>query len=157
VISVDKPTEGGRLIGAAAFQSAFRPPAAFRSCGSSAAPLEIRRIIMAWEHEKSKKPVFLDILRNMLILIATGYAVFLTWNWNWIIALIAAIPIYIVMLNLFGFLMLPLYAFTPENRLKAKALEAFENGDFEKGKTLTDEITKKFNVNVPDESLNKNK
>jgi uncharacterized Zn-binding protein involved in type VI secretion len=51
----DKPTAGGRLIGAAAFQSAFRPPAAAYhadrtdkpsrspasapSCGSSAAPL----------------------------------------------------------------------------------------------------------------------
>ncbi len=107
---------------------------------------------MAWEHEKSGTTIFLDILRNVLILIATGYAVFLIWKWNWIIALIAAIPIYVVMLNLFGFLTLPLYAFTPENRLKAKTLKAFENGDVENGKTLTDEFTKKFNVNISEES-----
>ena len=104
---------------------------------------------MAWEHEKSGTTIFLDILRNLLILVATGYAVFLIWKWNWIVALIAAIPVYIVMLNLFGFLTLPLYAFTPENRLKAKAFKAFENGDFEKGKALTDEFTEKYNVNVP--------
>jgi hypothetical protein len=56
------------------------------------------------------------------------------------------------MLNLFGFLTLPLYVFTPENRLKAKAFKAFESGDFEKGKALTDDFTKRFNVNVPQES-----
>lgn len=111
---------------------------------------------MAWEHEKSVITIFLDILRNLLILIATSYAVILIWKWNWIIALIAAVPVYIVMLNLFGFLTLPLYAFTPENRLKAKALKAFENGDFEKGKALTDEFTEKFNVNIPEESRDKN-
>jgi hypothetical protein len=107
---------------------------------------------MAWEHEKSGTTIFIDILRNLLILIATGYASFFIGKWNWIIALIAAIPIYIIMLNLFGFLTLPLYALTPENRLKAKALKAFENGDVKRGKTLTDEFTKKFNVNAPEES-----
>jgi hypothetical protein len=91
-------------------------------------------------------------LRNVLILAATGYAVYLIWRWNWIIALIVAIPFYIIMLNVFGFLTLPLYALTPENRLKAKAFKAFENGDLEKGKALTDEFTEKFNVNVPKES-----
>lgn len=36
--------------------------------------------------------------------------------------------------------------------MKAKAFQALQNGDFEKGKTLTDEFTKEFNVNVPEES-----
>ena len=112
---------------------------------------------MVWEHKKSGTTFFLDILRNLLILIATGYVVLLIWKWNWIIALIVAIPVYIIMLNLFGFLTLPLYAITPENRQKAKALKAFENGDFEKGKTLTDKFTKEFNVNVPEESKDKKK
>ncbi len=107
---------------------------------------------MAWEHEKSGTTIFFDIVRNLLILVATGYAVFLIWKWNWIFALIAAVPVYIVMLNLFGFLTLPLYAFTPENKLKAKTFKAFENSDFEKGKALTNEFTEKFNVNVPEES-----
>jgi hypothetical protein len=107
---------------------------------------------MAWEHEKSGITIFLDILRNLLILVATGCVVFLIWKWSWIVALVAAIPVYIVMLNLIGFLTLPLYVFTPENRLKAKALKAFEKGDLEKGKALTDEFQEKFNVNVPMES-----
>lgn len=110
---------------------------------------------MAWEHEKSGVTIYLDIFRHLLIIAGTGYTVFLIWKWNWIIALIAAIPVYIVMLNLFGFLTLPLYAFTPENRLKAKAFRSFEKGDFEKGKALTDEFTGKFNVNVPEESKDK--
>jgi len=108
---------------------------------------------MAWEHEKSGVTISLDIFRHLLIIAGTGYAVFLIWKWNWIIALISAIPVYIVMLNLFGFITLPLYAFTPENRLKAKTLKAFEKGDFEKGKALTDEFAEKFNVNVPEESM----
>ena len=110
---------------------------------------------MAWEHEKLRTTIFLDIFRNLLILLATGYAVFLIWKWNWIFALIAAIPIYIILLNLFGFLTLPFYALTPENRLKAKAFKAFEAGNFEKGKKLTDEFTEKFNVNVPEEPRDK--
>lgn len=109
---------------------------------------------MTWEHEKSGTTIFLDILRNLLILVATGCVVFLIWKWNWIIALIAAVPVYIAMLNLFGFLTLPLYTFTPENRLKAKAFKAFENGDIEKGKVITGEFTEKFKVNVPEESKN---
>ncbi len=74
------------------------------------------------------------------------------WKWNWIVALLSAIPIYIVMLNLIGFATLPLYMLTPANRLKAKAFKTFQNGDFEKGKELTDEFTEQFNVNVPEDS-----
>ena len=107
---------------------------------------------MAWEHEKSGVTICIDIFRHLLIITGTCYAVFLIWKLNWIIALIAAIPVYIVMLNLFGFITLPLYAFTPENRLKAKAFRSYESGDFEKGKALTDEFIKRFNVKVPEES-----
>jgi hypothetical protein len=107
---------------------------------------------MAWEHEKSDATKFLDIFRNLLILGGTGYTVFLIWKWFWIVAIIAAIPVYIIMLNFFGFLTLPLYALTPENRLRAKAFKALNDGDFEKGKALSDEFIKRFNVDVPDET-----
>ena len=107
---------------------------------------------MAYEHTKSGTTIFLDIIRNLLILAATCYVVFLIWKWNWIIALIAAVPVYVIWLNLFGFLTLPLYTVTPENRLKAKTFKAFQKGDFEQGKTLTDKFTKKFNVNMPEQS-----
>lgn len=107
---------------------------------------------MVWEHEKSGTTIFFDVVRHLLILSGTCYAIFLIWKHSWIFALIAAIPTYVIMLNLFGFLTLPLYILTPENRMKAKAFQALQNGDFEKGKTLTDEFTKEFNVNVPEES-----
>jgi len=106
---------------------------------------------MAWEHEKSGTTIFFDVVRYFLILSGTCYLVFLIWKYSWIFALIAAIPTYIIMLNLFGFLTLPLYLLTPENRMKAKAFKAFQNGDFETGKAMTDKFTKEFNVNVPEE------
>lgn len=107
---------------------------------------------MAWEHEKSEITIFFDIVRHLLILSGTCYVIFLIWKWNWIVALIAAIPVYIVMLNLFGFLTLPIYTFTPEHRLRIKAFKSLENGEFEKGKALSEEFIKKFNVNVPEET-----
>jgi hypothetical protein len=64
----------------------------------------------------------LDVVRNLLVLAATGYGTVLVWRWNWIAAIVACIPIYIVMLNLFGFLTLPLYALTPEVR-RAREME----------------------------------
>jgi len=110
---------------------------------------------MAWEHEKSGVTICLDVFRHLLVIVGTCYAVFLIWKLNWIIAMISAIPVYIIMLNLFGFISLPLYAFTPENRLKAKAFRSFGKGDFEKGKALTDEFTEKFNVKLPEELKDK--
>lgn len=107
---------------------------------------------MAWEHEKSGTTLFIDVVRHLLILSGTCYVVLFIWKYSWIIALIVAIPAYIIMLNLFGFLTLPLYLLTPENKMKAKAFKAFQKGDFETGKALTDKFSKKFNVNVPEET-----
>ena len=107
---------------------------------------------MAWEHEKSGTTIFFDVVRHLLILSGTCYTIFLIWQRSWIFGLLAIIPVYVIMLNLFGFLTLPLYLLTPENKLKAKAFQALQNGDVEKGKALTDEFTKEFNVNVPEES-----
>jgi hypothetical protein len=59
---------------------------------------------------------FLDAVRHILILGAWGYATLLLWQWHWIAALLACVPVYVVMLNLFGFLTLPLYMLTPEVR-----------------------------------------
>ena len=63
------------------------------------------------EDEKSFSTVLIDIARHLLIVAGTGYSVFLIWRWNWIVSLLATIPVYIIMLNLFGFLTLPLYYF----------------------------------------------
>ncbi len=104
---------------------------------------------MAYESEKSGTTIVLDIVRHLIVLGVTGGVVFFIWRWNWIVGLLAAIPLYIVILNLVGFLTLPLYGVTPETRLGVKMMKAFEAGDFEKGKALTREFEKRFNVNVP--------
>lgn len=104
---------------------------------------------MTWEHEKSGTTLFFDVIRHLLILSGTCYVVFLIWQRSWLIALIAAIPIYVILLNLIGFLTVPLYLLTPESRLGAKAIKASEKGDFETAKALTDKFSKEFNVNVP--------
>jgi hypothetical protein len=57
-----------------------------------------------------------DVVRYVLILAATSYATFLIGQWHWIVAVLACVPVYIVALNLFGFLTLPLYLLTPEVR-----------------------------------------
>jgi hypothetical protein len=105
--------------------------------------------MMAYEHEKSGTTICLDIVRHLLALGTAGGVVFFIWRWNWIVALLTAFPIYIVILNLVGFLTLRLYDLTPENRLGRKMMEALKGGDFEKGRALTREFEKRFNVNVP--------
>lgn len=83
----------------------------------------------SWGHQKSGTTICFDIVRHLLILSGTCYVFFSIWKHSSILALIAAIPVYVVALNVFGFLTLPLYLFTPENRLMAKADKAFRCGD----------------------------
>lgn len=104
---------------------------------------------MAWEHQKSGVTICLDVIRNVAILVGTGWVTVLIWRYNWILGLVAVIPVYLILLNVIGLLTLPLYRFTPENRLKARMHQAMMSGDFEKGKQLTDQFTKQFSVNVP--------
>ena len=104
---------------------------------------------MAWEHHKSSVTIVFDVVRNVLVLVGTGYVSVLIWQYNWVLALVALLPVYAILLNVFGFLTLPLYQLTPENRLKARMHEAMMSGDLEKGKALTDQFVKQFSVNVP--------
>lgn len=66
--------------------------------------------------------------------------------------MIAALPVYVIMLNLFGFLTLPLYAFTPEAKLSREVARAYQNKDFEHAGDLADEFVEKYAVNVPEQS-----
>ena len=71
---------------------------------------------LAVNGSKTAATALLDLLRWMLIVAATGYATFAIWRWNWIAAVVGLIPVYIIMLNVFGFLTLPLYLLTPETK-----------------------------------------
>lgn len=107
---------------------------------------------MAWEHQKSGTTFFFDIVRYILILSGTCYILSLIGEHSSVFGLLAALPVYVIMLNVFGFLTLPLYSFTPENRAKSKMLNAMQKGDFESAKTQTDTFVREFKVNVPKES-----
>lgn len=71
---------------------------------------------MAVDGGKSVATASLDLLRHALVLAATAYATYGIWKWNWIAAVVTVIPVYVIVLNLLGFLTLPLYLFTPEIR-----------------------------------------
>ena len=71
-------------------------------------------------HPKSGVTVVLDVIRNLLSVGATAYIGWRIWDWNAIVAVVACAPVYVVALNLAGFLTLPLYAFTPEARAARK-------------------------------------
>jgi len=89
---------------------------------------------------KSGLTVVFDIFRHLLVIVIAIYCVSLIWNWNWIVALIAAVPVYIVVLNVIGFLTLPLYAFTPENKLKRQGWKAIEDGNFDELRRVNKEM-----------------
>jgi hypothetical protein len=78
-------------------------------------------------NNKSNFTKFLDVLRNLSILALTIYSCYLIRDYNWIIALIAAIPIYVILLNLIGFLTLPLYMLTPESKQARKEQDELMN------------------------------
>lgn len=59
---------------------------------------------MAWEHQKSGTTIFFDIVRHILILSGTCYILFLIWKHSWVFGLLAVVPVYLIMLNLFVFL-----------------------------------------------------
>jgi hypothetical protein len=74
--------------------------------------------------DKIVTTICFDVVRHALILSATFYVLLLAWRFHWIVALIAALPVYVVMLNVIGLLTLPLYALTPEARMARKELRA---------------------------------
>ena len=70
---------------------------------------------------------FLDVARTVLTVAATAYITLRIWQWHWLAAVVAGHPVYVVMVNLFGFLTLPLYALTPEiRRAREQEKELFD-------------------------------
>lgn len=106
---------------------------------------------MTWEHQKSGTTIFFDIIRYIFIFSGTGFVLYFICKYNWVLAVIAAIPVFIIMLNLFGFLTLPLYLLTPESRAGSKTFRSLDKGDIDSTKAQTEAFIRDFNVNVPEE------
>ena len=97
---------------------------------------------------KSEITLFWDFIRHLLIIIGTFTVLYFLWTRvHWLLAIILILPVYIVVLNFFGFLTLPLYFFTPERRAYSNAEKALIKGDtstalqimkeYENGKSTT--------------------
>ena len=81
---------------------------------------------------KSEVTCFWDLIRYLLIITSTIIITYFLWTKvHWLLAVVFVIPVYIVMLNLFGFLTLPLYYFTPERRTASNTMDAIEKGDID--------------------------
>ena len=72
---------------------------------------------------------FLDLLRHIIVLPGTLIVLCSLWRSSPGLAAIAALPVYIVLLNVVGFLILPLYYFTPERKTASELRRCLEKGD----------------------------
>jgi len=54
------------------------------------------------------------VLRWTLIVATTAYLTLTLWRWHRIVAILALIPVCVIVVNVFGFLTVPLYWLTPE-------------------------------------------
>ena len=108
---------------------------------------------MAWEHEKSATTVLWDTIRWLLICFGTGVVLYYIGKYSLALAVIAAIPVFVVMLNLIGFLTLPLYFLTPETKAVQNIARSLKKGDMESFGEQVRAFERDFNVKVPDDSL----
>ena len=92
-------------------------------------PVSILLIDLLLERKKSFTWYLNDFLRHILVFGGTVVAVQFLWKINWLLGATSAIPIFILLLNLFGFLTLPLYYFTPETRADHKEYNDFLKKD----------------------------
>ncbi len=102
----------------------------------------MRKSVITW---------FLDIVRHLLIITGTVTVLCLSLTRvHWLLAIILAIPVYVVMFHLVDFLLLPLYFLTPEHRVVSMALKAIEEGDFSTALRVLEAYEKRYVVESRD-------
>ena len=82
---------------------------------------------------------FLDVIRHVIIITTTIMTIYFIWEIHWFLAIVLAFPTYILLLNLFGFLTIPLYALiayvwssiTPAGKATSEMLKRVKNGETE--------------------------
>jgi ABC-type multidrug transport system fused ATPase/permease subunit len=95
---------------------------------------------------KSKTTILWDTIRYLLTYFSTGVVLYYIGKYNLVLAVFAAIPVFIIMINLFGFLTLPLYFFTPESKAARKMLQSLEKCDMESFREQVGDFERDFNV-----------
>jgi hypothetical protein len=90
-----------------------------------AVPVWILLVDLFINRRKSITWYLLDFLRFILIFGGTAVIASYLWKINWIIGAISILPVFILLLNIIGFLTLPVYYYVPpEARVARKARES---------------------------------
>lgn len=111
---------------------------------------------MACEHQKSGATVLWDTIRYLLIFSSTIIILYYIGKYNLLLAIISAIPVFIIMLNLIGFLTLPLYFFTPERKAVQKITQSLNKDDMASFRKQVSAFENNFSVNMPDNDISDN-
>lgn len=78
------------------------------------------------ERRKSITWYLFDFLRYTLTLGGTAFIASYLWKINWIIGAISILPVFILLLNIIGFLTIPIYLITPESSAARKAFKELD-------------------------------
>ena len=100
---------------------------------------------MGDDTKPSKQMGTLHTIVGLVGFVATGLIVFKIWQSSWLWALLAVIPVFIVVMILQFILMAPLFRRTPEGKLKAEMKQAIKEGRIEEAGALAEEYRRKFN------------
>lgn len=95
-----------------------------------AVPIWILLVDVIINKQKSIIWYLFDFLRYTLTLGGTAFIASYLWKINWIIGAISILPVFILLLNIIGFLTIPIYFITPESSAARKAfkeLDQFRN------------------------------
>ena len=90
--------------------------------------------------KQSAMTFLLNVVGRISAFAATYLAVFWLWKWRPAVALLAGIPIYMLVLGLLKSLTAPLYRLTPEDRVIREAFQALQDGDYMRSRALADQL-----------------
>jgi hypothetical protein len=96
-----------------------------------AVPVWILLVCVFMNRRKSITWYLLDFLRHILTFAGTAVVAWYLWKINWIIGAISIFPVFILLLNIIGFLTLRIYDITPESRAARKAFKDLDQFNHE--------------------------
>ncbi|MFH1370858.1 MAG: hypothetical protein ABII09_06190 [Planctomycetota bacterium] len=108
---------------------------------------------MAFANQKSGTTILWDTIRYLLILSSTGTVLYFIGKYSIVLAIIAALPVFVIMLNLIGFLTLPLYIFTPESRTCSKLEKLLDKGDMDSYRKQMNAFKQDYNMDLSDNCI----
>jgi hypothetical protein len=91
-----------------------------------AVPIWILLVDVIINRQKSITWYLFDFLRYTLTLGGTAFIASYLWKINWIIGAISILPVFVLLLNIIGFLTLPVYFITPESSAARKAFKELD-------------------------------